>query len=403
MKILWHSNAPWASTGYGQQTALTTTLIQEVGHDVAISAFWGLGGRKLEWNGMPVFPSGPDFGDAWLPAYAVDWFGNPDGGWIVTLMDVWALKHSPEPLNGLHTACWTPVDHDPLSAITKVFFERVPTAVPIAMSKFGQDAIANALDRECLYAPHAVDTTVFRPYDQADARAEAGIPADAFVIGMVANNQGNAPPRKAFPQVLEAFVEFRKRHDDAFLFLHTRPDVKPDGLDLPFLAKHLGMEESVMGFSSPYAMQVGIEQDKMAQLYSTFDVLASPSYGEGFGIPIIEAQAVGCPVIVNDFTAMPELVGDGWVCEGERWWDMSQGSYFKAPNVSSILECLEEAYKHRGGGSVKAREFALGYDARKVFAECWVPILNDLEGRMDAAKVPAVALNRKARRRKVKA
>ena len=80
---------------------------------------------------------------------------------------------------------------------------------------------------------------------------------------------------------------------------------------------------------------------------------------------------------------------------------MSQGSYFKAPSASSIYECFEQAYEQRGGGSVKAREFAVGYDARKVFAECWVPILADLQERKDALRrLPEVKLNREQRRRK---
>ena len=37
MKILLHSNAPWAGSGYGQQCAQYAVLFREAGHDVAIS------------------------------------------------------------------------------------------------------------------------------------------------------------------------------------------------------------------------------------------------------------------------------------------------------------------------------------------------------------------------------
>lgn len=380
IKILWHSNSPWSATGYGQQTAIQTVLLQKDGHQVAISAFWGLNGRLLDWNGMPVYPAGPDYGDAWLPGYAAHWGdGDPLSVQVITLMDVWVLK-SPL-LNKLNLACWCPIDHDPMSVIVEEFFKRTSNAVPIAMSRFGE-AKFHEKDIDCLYVPHSIDTEVMRPYPQADIREANGLPKDAFIVGMVANNKGNAPPRKAFPQVFEAFAKFKQKHSDAFLYLHSDAKNNRDGLDLEYLAQYMGIPSDSFTFTPPLPMQLGIEQPIMAAMYSSFDVLAAPSYGEGFGIPIIEAQACGVPVIVNDFSAMPELVGDGWLTEGERWWDMSQGSWFKAARVASILDCLEQAYEQRGGGSELARSFALNYDANTVYQEHWVPVLASLEERM---------------------
>ena len=42
-KLLWHSNAPWAPTGYGQQTGLFAPRLAEK-YDMAISSFYGLEG-----------------------------------------------------------------------------------------------------------------------------------------------------------------------------------------------------------------------------------------------------------------------------------------------------------------------------------------------------------------------
>jgi hypothetical protein len=92
---------------------------------------------------------------------------------------------------------------------------------------------------------------------------------------------------------------------------------------------------------------------------------------------------------------MPELVGHGWIADGEPWWDMSQGSWFKNASVDLVLECLEHAYEERGGGSAKAREFALAYDARTVFQKHWVPILEQIADRItERTTMPAVRLRR---------
>ena len=50
MKILWHSNSPWARTGYGTQTALWVPRLAELGHEIAISAFHGLQGSPIPWT-----------------------------------------------------------------------------------------------------------------------------------------------------------------------------------------------------------------------------------------------------------------------------------------------------------------------------------------------------------------
>ena len=46
------------------------------------------------------------------------------------------------------------------------------------------------------------------------------------------------------------------------------------------------------------------------------------------------------------------------------------------------MNALDQAYDQAAGLRVQAREFAEGYDVRKVMAEHWVPALEVLEQRM---------------------
>jgi glycosyltransferase involved in cell wall biosynthesis len=112
--------------------------------------------------------------------------------------------------------------------------------------------------------------------------------------------------------------------------------------------------------------------------WTRFDVLCMPSMGEGFGIPLIEAQACGIPVITTEWTAMTELCGAGWLVQGDKWWDQMQSAYQKSPYVSDIHEALVNAYKHAEGLSDQAVRFAQDYDVDRVMENMWLPVLDDL-------------------------
>ena len=68
----------------------------------------------------------------------------------------------------------------------------------------------------------------------------------------------------------------------------------------------------------------------------------------------------------------------GWLVEGQDFWSQ-QGSYIRVPSVDGLVDALEKAYQDGAGMGEQAREFALAYDARKVMAEHWRPVLAEIE------------------------
>jgi hypothetical protein len=83
-------------------------------------------------------------------------------------------------------------------------------------------------------------------------------------------------------------------------------------------------------------------------------------------------------VIVSNFTAQPELVGDGWTVEGQPWWDAAQKSWFFTPSVPDIVNALKSAYDAPRGRSEQAITHALGYGADTVFEQHWKPTMKEL-------------------------
>ncbi len=188
MRLLWHSNAPWSPTGYGNQTGLFAPALAEH-YKLAISSFYGLEGAPIVWNGIPVLPGiGGDFGGEYLVRHARQHFaGDPRGGLVVTLMDVWVLDA--QWASQVNMACWCPIDHEPPPPKVVQFFLE-SGAVPIAMSRFGERMLGRL---DPLYVPHAVDTEVYEPHDRRVIREQVGFPRDAFLVGMVAANKTRTP------------------------------------------------------------------------------------------------------------------------------------------------------------------------------------------------------------------
>lgn len=60
-----------------------------------------------------------------------------------------------------------------------------------------------------------------------------------------------------------------------------------------------------------YSSVSGISDEAIVQEYRAADMLLFASTYEGFGLPIVEAQATGRPVVTSNICSMPEVAGDG--------------------------------------------------------------------------------------------
>lgn len=381
--ILWSSNSPFATTGYGQQTQQVVTRLAVHGHKMAIASNYGLEGTVQEWNGIRHFPRGFDmYSNDVVPAHMAAWaHENQDADpLLVTLFDVWVFKGQQWDVVE-NIASWVPIDHQPVPPEVLKWCKR-DNVTPIAMSRFGEDQLHRA-DVDCHYAPHAIDTSIYKPTDSLPniaTREFMEVPADAFVVGMNSANKGgqHGHNRKALPEAFLAFGMWAKKRKDAVLYVHTEAKGAMGGIDLRHLARACEIPDSQIAFVDQYAHRLGIPNEAMAAIYTQMDVLLQPSLGEGFGIPAVESQAVGTPVIVSDATAQTELCGDGWLVSGQPTWDAAQRSWWFTPNIGSIIESLETAYQRGRIRSDKAMAFAAQYDADLVFKQYWRPIMDQL-------------------------
>lgn len=374
--ILWYSNAPWSATGYGQQTAQAIHRLKKENHKVAVATNYGFEGGLTNWQGFPIYPKGvTPYSDDVMAAHYLQWASeNPElEPLLITLFDVWVFKSAS--LDAVpKIVSWVPIDHTPAPPAV-INWCKKPNVTTLAMSQFGLKMLHNA-GVDALYVPHGIeDVYKYTPNIKGiTGRQLMGVPEDAYVVMMNSANKGNSPPRKAFGENLLAFAMFAKNHPDAYLYMHCE-QVSPTGVNLSELARACGIPADRIVFADPYAVRNGMPVEVMPALYSAADVLLAVSMGEGFGIPVVEAQACGTRAITSNQTAQLELNGHGWLVDCQPYWDNAQSSWFHTPFISQIVQALEDSYADRQESHSDSIKFASQYNADTVFNNHWKPAL----------------------------
>ena len=107
-------------------------------------------------------------------------------------------------------------------------------------------------------------------------------------------------PKKNVGTTVDAFAELKRRGLPHRLVLVG--DVAPGYTEVAERVAELGLEDDVVvtGF---------VPASDVPSFYRGADCLLFPSFHEGFGLPVAEAQASGCPVVATNAYAIPEVSG----------------------------------------------------------------------------------------------
>jgi glycosyltransferase involved in cell wall biosynthesis len=202
----------------------------------------------------------------------------------------------------------------------------------------------------------------------------------------------NVRERKDWTAAFLALSKFKRYHDDVLMYCHTDA-AETRGRHLQILRENLMIQDVTFFPSRTELLLTGVSDLTMNNMYNSLDVYLSNSKGEGFGIPTIEAEAAGIPVIVSNNTAQPELCGGGWILKDMRPEFDEQSSWEGAANPDEIVEYLEQAYQEKKSGKlaerkIAAREKALEYDIGNVMQKHWIPTLAEIDKLLKMALEP---------------
>ncbi len=157
------------------------------------------------------------------------------------------------------------------------------TAV-VTASQFNKDALTD-LNKPLHRIPHCLDFNIYIP------ECPKWKEYDVFTFLFV----GTWKNRKGVSELLQAWIEEFGTDSSVQLLLKTEPRRAQS-----FIYKKYGRVKNIHIISQKFT------DDKMPGFIRSTDCLVSPTLGEGFGLPALQAMAVGVPVIITNFSGVKE-------------------------------------------------------------------------------------------------
>ncbi|MGC8976596.1 MAG: glycosyltransferase family 4 protein [Candidatus Ratteibacteria bacterium] len=116
----------------------------------------------------------------------------------------------------------------------------------------------------------------------------------------------NLQPRKNLSRLIKAFALLVKNNEKFPYILVIVGRKLWLYKDIFVLVKETNLEDKIIFTDF-------IPEEDLLYLYNFADVFVYPSLYEGFGLPVVEAMACGCPVITSNLSSLPEIVEDAGI------------------------------------------------------------------------------------------
>lgn len=202
----------------------------------------------------------------------------------------------------------------------------------ITVSEFSRDDLVRHLGvapERIVVTPNAVSDSFVPvgPGQVEETRKRLGL-TGPFLLAVGVNK-----PHKNFPFLVRAFSRWRRGRQSPQVSLAVCGMKPEDETSLAGLARE-NDADGIVRFVRY------LPHEELPALYQAADALVFPSLYEGFGIPTLEAQRLGTPVISSNATSLPEVGGDGAL-------------YFDPRSEAELAACLDRHYADPAG--VKAR------------------------------------------------
>ena len=226
------------------------------------------------------------------------------------------------------------------------------TDAMIAVSDAVRDHVASALRKDpsaiCV-VENGVNLERIAGGTRDAVRREFGLSCDHVVVGLI----GRVCQQKGQQDLIAAAKHLASRQPNLRYLLVGDHEDKD-------LSHRLRGEVSAAGLGDVVYF-TGFRRD-MANVYAALDILAAPSRWEGFGLMLVEAMAVGVPIVATNVGAIPDVLDggrSGLLVEPQQ----------PAGLAEAIIRLVEEPALRRalvGAGQIRARRYSWEQSARRI-------------------------------------
>lgn len=362
MKVLFLADAG-CHTGFGRVShSIGDRLVRDYGHDVHVLAI----NHRGDYWPTPMKLYRPDSvvgTDVYGDSRIIEMLAKVEPDVIMMLNDPTVIIHQlfdnrydPErillqyrpilsyiPCDGTNLP---PAWGDLLSKVTNV----------VAMSDWGRQHYPGS---KLVY--HGVDIDQFWPVKERPIKTSAGtilrskrdckrafgFDPQGFLVLRIDKNSG----RKDFAATWKALVPVMLRHRDIQVHFHCQQKESGSGINLPALYSREPRVARERFFGPDFHNSfTGWTQQDLNALINAADVTVSTSRGEGFGLNLAESLACSVPVIAQNVSAIPEVVGPGGVLiEPGRLITVPSGQDLWLADIEAFSEAIERLYSSSGG------------------------------------------------------
>lgn len=211
----------------------------------------------------------------------------------------------------------------------------------VTVSSYSAQRIADllGLDRESIAViPQALHDR-YRRVDAKELRADLLSALDAKKLVLVL---GSAEPRKNLTRTLRAFEQLGTRRREVGLVMTV------SGSD----SFQRWMDQPDNRLPERVLQMPRVSDADLVRLYSAVDALAFVSEDEGFGLPVVEAMACGCPVLTSTTSCLPDTAGGAALLVDPRDIDSIAMGIERLMDDQQLAESLiEQGYR-------RVREFS---------------------------------------------